>query len=135
MLTFILLDDGYYEEEGYYEGEEYYEGGDYYEGDGAEVAEQAPAEAAPVSVLTEALIPEKPENWNDMSKTQKKNHRRKYERQRERMAAEGVADEDFGPDTDPMNWTEKKREDKLMAVRARFPMADDTSTKSFKRAL
>ena len=38
-----------------------------------------------------------------MSKTQKKNHRRKYERQRERMAAEGVTDEDFGPDTDPNN--------------------------------
>ena len=33
----------------------------------------------------EDVIPGKAENWNEMSKTQKKNHKRKYERQRQRI--------------------------------------------------
>lgn len=32
-----------------------------------------------------------------MSKTQKKNHKRKYERQQQRMAEEGVTEEHFQP--------------------------------------
>ena len=32
-----------------------------------------------------------------MSKTQKKNHKRKYERQRQRMEEEGVTEEEFVP--------------------------------------
>lgn len=75
------------------------------------------------SVLREELIPEKPLNWNDMSKTQKKNHKRKYERQQQRMAEEGVTEEHFQPETDPTKWTEEKRKTKLNAVKAAYPVA------------
>ena len=41
------------------------------------------------------------------------------------MSAEGVTQEDFAPDKDPHNWSEKQREQKLTAVKAKFPMAED----------
>ena len=46
-----------------------------YEEEGEIVDEGAAPGLVTTSVLAEELIPEKPENWNDMSKTQKKNHR------------------------------------------------------------
>ena len=60
-------------EENDYE-EDHCEGGEYYELNGK------PQEPV-ASVRDEELIPEKPSNWNEMSKTQKKNHKRKYDRQ------------------------------------------------------
>jgi len=80
-------------------------------------------EGEDVTVSMEALVPEKPANWNDMDKQQKKNHNRKYNRQQKRLNDAGLSKEDFAPETDPKKWTEQERNAKLEAIKAAYPMA------------
>ncbi|XP_066924871.1 uncharacterized protein [Clytia hemisphaerica] len=131
-------DGGYWDEDGYYYdkyGGYTAEDGSYVPGEGyteGPNGEQAPVVAAPVpaspqrqSVLNQELLLERPANWEQMSSTAKKNYKKKYNKQRQRMQEEGVTEEDFKPSKDPHDWTEERREAKLAAIKAKFPLAPD----------
>lgn len=109
------------QEEEYYDGEEAEE--DYY-GDKTEEGCTETREQKK-SVLEQELLPEKPSNWESMSKTQRKNYKRNYNKQRQKMADEGVTEADFSPSSDPHNWPEERRVAKLNAIKARFPLAPE----------
>ena len=64
-----------------------------------------------------------------MSKVQRKNYKKKYNRQQQRMKAEGVSEEDFKEvarqSRDPKLWTESQRNARLQAIKSKFPLAPD----------
>lgn len=74
------------------------------------------------SVLEEDLIQERPDNWTEMTKTQKKNHKRKFDRQQQRIKEEGVNEDDFNRATSVDDLTPAQIDAKLNAIKAMFPM-------------
>eukprot|EP00794_Sanderia_malayensis_P019117 gene19118-21034_t len=73
---------------------------------------------AGVSINMETLVPERPANWDQMSASQKKNHTRRYTRQKRWMEENGV---DLKRSENPEDWTEHEREAHMQAILSIYP--------------
>eukprot|EP00112_Aurelia_sp_Birch-Aquarium-sp1_P003299 Seg1367.6 transcript_id=Seg1367.6/GoldUCD/mRNA.D3Y31 product="Gametocyte-specific factor 1" protein_id=Seg1367.6/GoldUCD/D3Y31 len=84
-----------------------------------EVKEEVEDEVFGPGITT--LISERPDNWDRMTPSQKKNHKRRYQKQQQRMKESGLTHADFERSKNPGDWTEHERDAKMKLILTHYP--------------